>query len=179
MVYMILPMPKDGSMTLGTTSSTVDGEKRSNVCNLDTSFAFGFYQRLLQKPSERFLGFQLGATEETSPCRVFWNRFTLTMSFVSLNVLPSVSTVNSLFWQIWQQLKTGSDLEKRVFLFKALEGSGCSPGLVEKLLLFSDVAFVAHWQILHDHLCVFLVGLPDGTFVGFKLDDVENFVHIG
>lgn len=25
MEYMILPMPKDGSMTLGTTSSTVDG----------------------------------------------------------------------------------------------------------------------------------------------------------
>lgn len=36
------------------------------------------------------------AHERISPCRVFWNRFTLTMSFVSLNVLPSVSMVKSL-----------------------------------------------------------------------------------
>lgn len=39
---------------------------------------------------------EMFAAEQDSPCRVFWNRFTDTMSFVSLNAFPSVSMVNSL-----------------------------------------------------------------------------------
>lgn len=34
--------------------------------------------------------------EANVPCNVFWNLFTVTMSFVILKVFPSVSTVNSL-----------------------------------------------------------------------------------
>lgn len=37
------------------------------------------------------------------PCKVFWNLFTLTMSLVSLNVLPAVSRLNSLQTETQQQ----------------------------------------------------------------------------
>ena len=38
MVYMILPMPNDGSITLGTTSSTVGDKHRENMCYREASF---------------------------------------------------------------------------------------------------------------------------------------------
>lgn len=52
-----------------------------------------------------------------------------------------------------------------------------SPGLVQQLLLICNVAFVAHGQKIHGYLCVLLVGLPNGSFVGLELDDVNHFVQ--
>lgn len=109
-----------------------------------------------------------------SPCRVFWNRFTLTMSFVSLNDLPSVSMMNSL----WSQNKTVTGLEvtnPQPFI-PFVCSQQHSPSLVEQLLLFCDEAFIAHRQIFHGYLSIFLIRLPDGSFVGLELDDIYNFV---
>lgn len=82
MVYMILPMPKEGSITFGTTSSTVDNKDRQVNCSSE-------YPDVIFRHHI--------SPECISPCRVFWNRFTLTISFVSLNIFPSVSMVNSLW----------------------------------------------------------------------------------
>lgn len=57
-----------------------------------------------------------------------------------------------------------------------LERRQRSPGLVQKLLLICNVAFVAHGQEIHSYLCILLVGLPHCSLVGFELDDVYNFV---
>lgn len=52
-----------------------------------------------------------------------------------------------------------------------------SPGLIQQLLLICNIAFVAHGQKIHGYLCILLVGLPNGSFVGLKLDNVNNFVQ--
>lgn len=81
-------------------------------------------------------------------------------------------------WRSRQRLNTGSDTQSPAAGEEPTESSS-SPSLVEQLLLLSDVAFITHRQILHDHLGVLLVRLADGTFVGFELNDVGNFVHTG
>lgn len=52
-----------------------------------------------------------------------------------------------------------------------------SPGLIQQLLLICNIAFVTHGQKIHGYLCILLVGLPNGSFVGLELDDVNNFVQ--
>lgn len=51
-----------------------------------------------------------------------------------------------------------------------------SPSIIKELLLFCNVAFITHGQILHDYLSILLIRLPNGSFVRFKLDDIYNFV---
>lgn len=58
-----------------------------------------------------------------------------------------------------------------------MERGRSSPALIQQLLLVGNVAFVAHGQEIHGELCILLVGLPNGSFVGLELDDVNNFVQ--
>lgn len=52
-----------------------------------------------------------------------------------------------------------------------------SPGLIQQLLLICNVTFVTHGQKIHGYLCILLVGLPNGSFVGLELDNINNFVQ--
>lgn len=155
--YMILPMPKDGSITLGTISSTV-GKK-------DGCF-------LTWTTNSRALG-QVWC--HLLPCKVFWNLFTLTMSLVSLNVLPAVSRLNSLQTETQQQHhQINSFIHRMDFSHHCRQKL---PIFVKKLLLIADVAFVTGRQELQKQLGVFLVGRSYGSFTGLKLDNVNNFVR--
>lgn len=59
----------------------------------------------------------------------------------------------------------------------SMKGGRGSPGLVQQLLLICNIAFIAHGQKIHGYLCILLVGLPNDSFVGLELDDVNNFVQ--
>lgn len=50
------------------------------------------------------------------------------------------------------------------------------PIFIEKLLLISDVAFVADSQVLQNQLGIFLVGRAYGCLIGLKLDNIHYFV---
>lgn len=155
--YMILPMPKDGSMTLGTISSTVGQEETHEQQWLWRSNAPGQVRCCIL------------------PCRVFWNLFTLTMSLVSLNVLPSVSELrlNSLQTDTWKHKQIHPQLLQLGFsqhFCKKL------PSFIEKLLLIADVAFVTDRQEVQNQLGVFLVGCSNGSLIGLKLGNINHFV---
>lgn len=52
-----------------------------------------------------------------------------------------------------------------------------SPSLTQQLLLICNVTLVTHGQEVHGDLGILLVGLPHGSFVGLKLDNVNHFVQ--
>lgn len=95
------------------------------------------------------------------------------MSLVSLNVLPSVSRLNSLQTDTRKHQQIHPQLLRLGFGQRYCQKL---PGVIEKLLLIADVAFVTDLQEVQNQLGVFLVGRSYGSLIGLKLDNINHFV---